>query len=86
MSDPVPFFGGRDLSISGKMVLATAEDFTAKNLLLDGNVTLCSEGGKGEESMGKRERSWEKLDNTANIFPVIASDQMTNTYRISCCL
>ncbi len=79
-------FGGRDLSISDKMVLATAEDFTAKNLLLDGNVTLCSEGGKGEESMGKRERSWEKLDNTANIFPVIASDQMTNTYRISCCL
>lgn len=36
--------------------------------------------------MAKRERSWEKLDNTANIFPVIASDQMTNTYRISCCL
>lgn len=26
--------------------------------------------------------NWEKLDNTANIFPVIAGDKMTNTYRI----
>lgn len=26
---------------------------------------------------------WEKLDNTANIFPVIAGDEITNTYRIS---
>jgi hypothetical protein len=26
---------------------------------------------------------WEKLDNTANIFPVIAGENMTNTYRIS---
>ena len=29
---------------------------------------------------------WDKLDNTANIFPVIAGENMTNTYRISCVL
>lgn len=26
---------------------------------------------------------WEKLDNTANLFPVIATENMTNVYRIS---
>ncbi len=26
---------------------------------------------------------WDKLDNTANLFPVIAGERMTNTYRIS---
>ena len=31
-------------------------------------------------------RHWEKLDNTANIFPVIADESMTNTYRIEACL
>lgn len=30
----------------------------------------------------RREKHWEKLDNTANIFPVIAGENMTNTYRI----
>ena len=30
--------------------------------------------------------NWEKLDNTANIFPVIAGEKMTNTYRISAVL
>lgn len=30
-----------------------------------------------------REKKWEKLDNTAKVFPVIASDELTNTYRIS---
>ena len=33
--------------------------------------------------MAKRDKKWEKLDNTANIFPVIAGEAMTNTYRIS---
>lgn len=28
-------------------------------------------------------KQWEKLDNTAKLFPVIATDEMTNTYRIS---
>ncbi|MBQ9633077.1 MAG: hypothetical protein IJV04_09250, partial [Lachnospiraceae bacterium] len=31
-------------------------------------------------------RNWEKLDNTANVFPVIADKSMTNTYRIEACL
>lgn len=31
----------------------------------------------------RRTPHWEKLDNTANIFPVIAGEEMTNTYRIS---
>ncbi len=30
-----------------------------------------------------RARSWEKLDNTANVFPVIAGEEMSNTYRIA---
>ncbi len=29
---------------------------------------------------------WDKLDNTANLFPVIAGERMTNTYRISAVL
>ncbi|MCR4999660.1 MAG: hypothetical protein K6A05_07470 [Lachnospiraceae bacterium] len=33
--------------------------------------------------MARHEKKWEKLDNTANIFPVIAGEAMTNTYRIS---
>lgn len=38
-----------------------------------------------EEKKANNRRSlrWEKLDNTALIFPVIAGEDMTNTYRIS---
>lgn len=31
----------------------------------------------------KKEIKWDKLDNTANVFPVIAGESMTNVYRIS---
>ncbi len=31
----------------------------------------------------RRELKWDKLDNTAHLFPVIAGEQMTNVYRIS---
>ncbi|MDE5966709.1 MAG: hypothetical protein K2G89_07740 [Lachnospiraceae bacterium] len=31
----------------------------------------------------KRQLAWDKLDNTANLFPVIATEQMSNVYRIS---
>lgn len=31
----------------------------------------------------KKQLAWDKLDNTANLFPVIATEQMTNVYRIS---
>lgn len=43
-------------------------------------------GKKLKEKKGKavnRPLRWEKLDNTALIFPVIAGEGMTNTYRIS---
>ena len=33
--------------------------------------------------MSKNYKNWEKLDNTAKVFPVIATDALTNTYRIS---
>jgi NRPS condensation-like uncharacterized protein len=35
-----------------------------------------------KEKTGKTIR-WDKLDNTANLFPVIAGESMTNVYRIS---
>lgn len=38
-----------------------------------------------KESM-KEYRKWEKLDNSALLFPAIATETMTNTYRISCVL
>ncbi len=33
-----------------------------------------------------RQLAWTKLDNTANLFPVIASESLTNVYRISAVL
>lgn len=36
--------------------------------------------------MGNDYIKWDKLDNTANLFPVIAGDSLTNTYRISATL
>lgn len=35
------------------------------------------------EKNHKKEIKWDKLDNTANVFPVIAGESMTNVYRIS---
>ena len=35
------------------------------------------------KEMSRRPLRWDKLDNTALIFPVIAGEGMTNTYRIS---
>lgn len=31
----------------------------------------------------KRPKRWERLDNTAHLFPIIATDDMSNVYRIS---
>ena len=36
-----------------------------------------------KSSRRAREPKWDKLDNTAHLFPVIAGDDMTNVYRIS---
>ena len=35
------------------------------------------------ETKKRRTIRWEKLDNTAHVFPVIAGEGMTNVYRIS---
>lgn len=37
----------------------------------------------GKKSLRHRHLAWDKLDNTANLFPVIATEDMTNVYRIS---
>ena len=39
-----------------------------------------SENGKMPKQR-RRDRKWERLDNTANLFPAIAGEEMTNTYR-----
>lgn len=36
-----------------------------------------------KRSLRKEQLAWDKLDNTANLFPVIATEDMTNVYRIS---
>lgn len=38
---------------------------------------------KRKAARRSREPRWDKLDNTAHLFPVIAGDDMTNVYRIS---
>lgn len=36
-----------------------------------------------KKPLRKKQLAWDKLDNTANLFPVIANEDMTNVYRIS---
>lgn len=38
--------------------------------------------GKKEENVKKTAIGWERLDNTAHLFPVIAGENMSNVYRI----
>lgn len=38
---------------------------------------------KKEQFLNKAEIWWDKLDNTAHIFPVIAGEKMSNVYRLS---
>lgn len=38
---------------------------------------------EGKRNLRKEQLAWDKLDNTANLFPVIATEDMTNVYRIS---
>lgn len=47
----------------------------------EGNVSEEKKKQKIKES--ERSIRWERLDNTANLFPVIAGESMTNVYRIS---
>lgn len=39
-----------------------------------------------KERVPRKELNWSRLDNTANLFPVIATDRMTNVYRLSVAL
>lgn len=41
------------------------------------------EAGGEKQKKKRRDVRWEKLDNTAHIFPVIAGEQLSNVYRIS---
>ena len=50
--------------------------------------TIVTEGLEEEKIIKKenelnRDIRWERLDNTAHLFPVIAGESMSNTYRIS---
>lgn len=38
---------------------------------------------ENKKTLRKEQLAWDKLDNTANLFPVIATENMTNVYRIS---
>ena len=38
---------------------------------------------KNKKNTKKKQLAWDKLDNTANLFPVIATENMSNVYRIS---
>jgi len=38
---------------------------------------------KEQRKAGKRLKRWERFDNTAHLFPIIATDDMSNVYRIS---
>ena len=40
-------------------------------------------GLKERKQRGRQRVRWERLDNTANLFPAIASQNMTNVYRIA---
>lgn len=44
---------------------------------------LPEEGAGQPKKTTRREIRWEKLDNTAHLFPVIAGEKMSNVYRIS---
>ncbi|MDE6625383.1 MAG: hypothetical protein K2K56_03305 [Lachnospiraceae bacterium] len=41
------------------------------------------ETDQNTKTLRKEQLAWDKLDNTANLFPVIATEDMTNVYRIS---
>ena len=49
-----------------------------KNVGVD--AEKCSENAV--YSVFDRDIRWEKLDNTAHLFPVIASEQMSNVFRV----
>ena len=59
--------------------------FVMKNEEKTTKKTKKTSNRNGESPRNKYLR-WEKLDNSAHLFPVIAGERMSNTYRISACL
>lgn len=47
------------------------------------NVSAVETDSNAKHKRIKRDIRWDKLDNTAHLFPVIAGERMSNTYRIS---
>ena len=47
------------------------------------DLTLDNPQNRAAEASAFRDLRWDKLDNTAHLFPVIAGEQMSNVYRIS---
>ena len=49
------------------------------------DISASAEPAQSPDSKAKisRDIRWDKLDNTAHLFPVIAGEQMSNVYRIS---
>ena len=47
------------------------------------NSSETSSGKPRAQKAWERDLRWEKLDNTAHLFPVIANEQMSNVYRVS---
>lgn len=60
------------------------EIFSVKEKILNA-ANMCVQNRTMEEIMKKshKETKWHKLDNTAKIFPVITSENLSNVYRIS---
>ena len=46
-------------------------------------MVIKEESKKKKNRLRKKHLAWDKLDNTANLFPVIASESLSNVYRIS---
>ncbi len=72
--------GFEALHVSPNKSPATERDNMRKK-----NPDIVSEKNISKKKLPKayRELHWEKLDNTAHLFPVIASEQMSNVYRVS---
>ncbi len=59
-------------------------EFLWKGSVMEDNITVNTKTKQKKAKTRKRtETNWQKLDNTANLFPAIATHTMTNVYRIA---
>lgn len=54
-----------------------------KKKKIEKDITKSKDNFTKKKTLRKEDLAWDKLDNTANLFPVIATENMTNVYRIS---